>query len=178
MRVSSLCLGITALLPFTHSTATPSKNGLQIQTTSGLLQGFINSTAPNVRQFLGVPYAEPPTGPLRFLPPVTKTKAKGIVDATKFGASCMQQFNNGKTIYTEQVPQFLINGATSEDCLFLHIWTPVLEKRRNDGNSKKGLPVFLYIPGGGFTGGGANSDYKLPHNWVERTREHIVIVMK
>lgn len=51
-------------------------------------------------------------------------------------------------------------------------------KKRRDERQKRGWPVLLYIPGGGFTSGGANSDYKLPHNWVERTREHIVIVMK
>lgn len=43
--------------------------GLIVNTTSGELQGTINSTSPNVRQFLGIPYAEPPVGRLRFQPP-------------------------------------------------------------------------------------------------------------
>jgi len=179
MRTSSLIIGLAALLPLSQSTATPAnKNGLVIKTTSGELHGFINSTTPSVRQFLGIRYAEPPVGALRFAPPKTKTKATGAIDATKFGASCMQQFSNGKTIYTEQVPQFLINGGNSEDCLFLNVWAPVVKQKRDGYETKKGLPVLLYIPGGGFTGGGANSDYKLPHNWIQRTQSHIVVIMK
>jgi len=64
--------------------------------------------------------------------------------------------------------------------LFLNVWAPVekgRKKRNGDERKKRGWPVLLYIPGGGFTSGGANSDYKLPHNWVERTRGHIVVIM-
>jgi carboxylesterase type B len=39
------------------------------------------------------------------------------------------------------------------------------------------LPVFIYIPGGGFTGGGANSLYKIPDQWISRTQSHIVVTM-
>lgn len=154
----------------------PSHNteGLVVQTSSGEVHGFINQTAPLVRQFLGVPYAEPPLGALRFAPPQTKTKG-GPISATAFAPSCMQQFSNSSTIYTAEVPQFLINGGQSEDCLYLHIWAPVPKK---DHPQKLALPVFLYIPGGGFTSGGANSLYKIPDKWIQRTQSHIVIVMK
>jgi carboxylesterase type B len=142
---------------------------LTVDTTSGAVHGFINDTAPAVRQFLGIPYAEPPLGSLRFAPPRPKT-AHGPIDATHFGNSCMQQFSTNPTIYTEEVPQFLINGGQSEDCLFAHIWAPL--------QTKKPLPVFVYIPGGGFVSGGANSLYKIPDKWIQKTQSHIVVVIK
>jgi carboxylesterase type B len=121
-----------------------------------------------------VPYAEPPLGSLRFAPPQSKSKG-GPISATTFAPSCMQQFSNTSTIYTAEVPQFLINGGQSEDCLYLHIWAPTLKK---DHPQELALPVFLYIPGGVFTSGGANSLYKIPDKWIQRTQSHIVIVMK
>jgi carboxylesterase type B len=142
---------------------------LTVKTTSGTIHGFINDTAPAVRQFFGIPYAEPPLGSLRFAPPEPKT-SKGPIDATRFGNSCMQQFSTSPTIYTEEVPQFLINGGQSEDCLFANIWAPV--------KITDPLPVFVYIPGGGFTSGGANSLHKIPDKWIQRTQSHIVVVIK
>jgi carboxylesterase type B len=130
---------------------------LTITTTSGPIHGFINSTAPLVRQFLSIPYAEPPLASLRFAPPQSKSPG-GPIDATRFGPSCMQQSSNNPTIYTEQVPQFLINGGQSEDCLFLNIWAPV--------QNTKPLPVFVYISGGGFTSGGLDSLYKIFDKWI------------
>jgi carboxylesterase type B len=146
-------------------------NGLLIRTTSGEIHGFVNETAPQVRQFLGIPYAEPPLGALRFAPPKTKSKS-GPIKATAFAPSCMQQYSNQSTIYTVQVPQFLINGGQSEDCLYLNVWAPALQ------NSKRKLPVFFYIPGGGFTSGGADSLYKIPDKWIQRTQSHIVVILK
>ncbi|OJJ38084.1 hypothetical protein ASPWEDRAFT_734215 [Aspergillus wentii DTO 134E9] len=150
------------------ATSSPVKNGLTIQTTSGQVHGFINQTAPLVRQFLGIPYAEPPTGERRFLPPVER-EDRGSIKATAFAPSCMQQESNSSTIYTEQVSQFLINGGQSEDCLYLNIWAPA--------TSSKKLPVFVYIPGGGFTSGGADSLYKIPDKWIQRTQSHIVVAL-
>jgi carboxylesterase type B len=173
MHYPFLLLCIVSILPTSLcGSLKDDSNGLVVRTTSGEVHGFINKTTPLVRQFLGVPYAEPPVGDLRFAPPQNKAKG-GVIKATEFGPSCMQQFGNSSTIYTAQVPQFLINGGQSEDCLYLHIWAPVLKK-----HSPKNLPVLLYIPGGGFTSGGSNSVYKLPHNWVQRTQSHIVVVMK
>jgi carboxylesterase type B len=149
-------------------------DGLIVQTTSGEVHGFINQSAPLVRQFLGVPYAEPPVGNLRFAPPETKANG-GVINATAFAPVCMQQFSNSSTIYTAQVPQFLVNGGASEDCLYLHIWAPAL---KTESPQEQALPVFLYIPGGGFTSGGANSLYKIPDKWIQRTQSHIVVVMK
>ncbi|KAG4440682.1 hypothetical protein IFR05_003828 [Cadophora sp. M221] len=164
----SLLVSIASLIPRSLCS-----DGLVVSTTSGEVHGFIDQSTPLVRKFLGVPYAEPPVGNLRFAPPQTKT-SDGVVNATDYGPSCIQQFSNSSTIYTAQVPQFLISGGQSEDCLYLHIWAPAL---KTEHPQELALPVFLYIPGGGFTGGGSNSIAKIPDRWIQRTQSHIVIVM-
>ncbi|KAH8657832.1 Alpha/Beta hydrolase protein [Xylariales sp. PMI_506] len=131
--LSTVAAGALALVPRTpHGSC---GDGLTVRTTSGELHGFVNSTAPNTRQFLGVPYAEPPLGSLRFQPPRRKQ-----------GSSAL------------------------DDCLYLNIYAPL---HPVEGS----LPVFIYIPGGGFTSGGANSLYKIPDQWISRTQAHIVITI-
>lgn len=164
MNLLSALVGLASLVCVRASTC---ETPLDVKTTSGEVVGFVNSTAPSVRQFLGVPYAEPPLGCLRFQPPVRKTHA-GRIQATTYAPSCMQRISNSPTVYTEYMPEFLINGGNSEDCLYLNVYAPAQSHK---------LPVFIYIPGGGFTGGGADSLYKIPDKWIERTQSHIVITM-
>ncbi|KAJ5814938.1 hypothetical protein N7474_006715 [Penicillium riverlandense] len=148
--------------------------GLLVETSSGPIQGFFNLTAPDVRQFLGIPFAEPPVGDLRFERPQRK-QSNGIVDAYTLPNSCMQQFDtSSSTIYTTYEKGFLISGSHSEDCLYLSIWAPRFE---NVQSQQRALPVLLYIPGGGFTSGGQASLYKIPDQWVQRTQSHIVVIM-
>lgn len=110
-------------------------DGLVIETTSGQLHGFINESTPDVRQWLGVPYAEPPLGHLRFSAPEAKKAEPGPVYTRDWQPSCMQQWGNSSSVYTEVVPQFLTYGSNSEDCLYLNIWAPAA------GKSKERLPV-------------------------------------
>lgn len=149
---------------------TASNDDLVVETTSGQIRGFINATTPDVRQFLGVPYAEPPIGDLRFAPPQNKTKGAAI-SATALPASCMQQATNRSSIYNNVVPEFMISGGQSEDCLYLSIWAPATK-------TNESLPVFVYIPGGGYTSGGQNSLYKIPDQWIQKSQSHIMVVMK
>jgi carboxylesterase type B len=124
---------------------------------------------------LGIPFAEPPVGDLRFARP-QKKKPNGRVDAYALPNSCMQQFNtSSSTIYTTYESGFLISGGNSEDCLYLSVWAPRLETVQSQ---QRPLPVLLYIPGGGFTSGGQASLYKIPDQWVQRTQSHIVVIMK
>lgn len=168
-------LAALIFVSLTRPSSASSFDGLTVNTTSGQLQGFVNQTSPDVRQFLGIPYAQPPVGLLRFAPPQDAIPSQQTIDATALPNSCMQQFSNGSTIYTAYETEFLISGGQSEDCLYLSIWTPSVA-----GIDAKGspLPVFLYIPGGGFTSGGQNSMYKIPDKWVQKTQSHIVVVMK
>ena len=99
-----------------------------VHTPLGNLRGTVEN---NVRVFRGVPFAEPPVGDRRFRAPVPKQGWTGVRDAVQFAAEAWQP-------QTPTVPK-------SEDCLYLNIWAP----ERVD----KPLPVFVYIHGGGFTGG-------------------------
>jgi para-nitrobenzyl esterase len=89
--------------------------------------------------YLGVPYAEPPVGPLRWQPPVP-VQAHG--PATAFGPSAPQLTGP----FTGLVPGMAV-GTTSEDCLTLNVWVP-------DG--AEGLPVMVWIHGGAFQIGGSS----------------------
>jgi carboxylesterase type B len=172
--LATLCIFKAFAAPSSHGSSTHNSE-LIVETSSGSIHGFINHTAPDVRQFLGVPFAEPPVENLRFAKP-EKKKPTGLVKALKLPNSCMQQFNpNSSTIYTAYETGFLISGGNSEDCLYLSIWAPRLENTRLQ---QRPLPVLLYIPGGGFTSGGQASLYKIPDQWVQRTQSHIVVIMK
>ena len=90
--------------------------------------------------FLGLPFAAPPTGDLRWRPPRPPAAWQGVRDATRFGPSCPQPANPA------------LSGPTSEDCLYLNVYTPAL------GSDEGGLPVLIWIHGGRFTLG-AGRDY-------------------
>ena len=94
-----------------------------------------------VDSFLGIRFAAPPVGPLRFMAPVPVAPA-GLIDATSFGPAAVQFPGMGT------VPGDVTPATMDEDCLFLNVWTP----------SEPGPhPVFVWFYGGGFLGG-ATSD--------------------
>ncbi|HUV69198.1 MAG TPA: carboxylesterase family protein [Terracidiphilus sp.] len=105
------------------ASATP----VTVRTPNGALRG---EQSDGVNVFRGVPFAEPPVGPLRFRPPVKAKRWTGERDATRFAAAPMQ----GGLPAVEK----------SEDCLYLNIWAP---------QGKGPFPVYVWIHGGGFTGG-------------------------
>jgi para-nitrobenzyl esterase len=92
--------------------------------------------------FKGIPFAQPPVGQLRWRPPARIKPWTGERDTTSFGAPCAQNAN-GRVL--EQ---------SSEDCLFLNVWTPQWPARNK-------MPVMFWIHGGGNyagTASGANFD--------------------
>jgi len=117
----------------TYVTFTPSQQSLSSQ---------INSiTLPTIEAYLGVPYATPPVGSLRFMPPVTPTHWRGTRLANKLSPVCPQRIPLSKLImnnsteslkrmplqrfeYMRKLIPLLKNQ--SEDCLYLNIYTPVL----------------------------------------------------
>ncbi|TLD08891.1 uncharacterized protein PgNI_07815 [Pyricularia grisea] len=140
------------------------------------ITGTIDPSTPSVRQFLGIPYAQPPLGSLRFSAPRALTSPQGDVDATSVPPSCMQYLSSNAGFYTREVLQFNlgglnVTGPVSEDCLTLSVWTPESAKAGAD------LPVMIYVYGGGFQTGGVDVPYQLPPKWVERTGSHVVVVM-
>ena len=75
----------------------------------GRLEGEIDGES---RRFLGIPYAAPPVGPLRWKAPEPNQPWEGVRDATEFGAACAQP------------PSLQAEASENEDCLYLNVWTP------------------------------------------------------
>jgi len=95
-----------------------------------------------VKAFLGLPYAAPPVGVLRWRTPQPPARWKDERDATRFRAHCAQ----GK-VFEDMIFQ---DGEGSEDCLFLNVYAPASAK------SKSKLPVMFWIHGGGYSGGASS----------------------
>jgi para-nitrobenzyl esterase len=106
-----------------------------VDTTHGRVAGYVDSSGLNV--FLGIPYAEPPAGRLRFAPPQPVSSWPYVRPAYRFGPTCPQ-------VKDEYEPSSLL--FQDEDCLSLNIWTPGIDTRNR--------PVMVYIHGGGFVNGG------------------------
>lgn len=106
-----------------------------VETTQGRVAGYMDGNGLEV--FLGIPYAEPPVGPLRFAPPKPAMPWTYVRSAYRFGPTCPQ-------VKDEYEPSSLL--YQDEDCLTLNIWTPGTDARRR--------PVMIYIHGGGFVNGG------------------------
>jgi para-nitrobenzyl esterase len=92
-----------------------------------------------VKAFLGLPYAAPPVGELRWKAPQPPLPWKGERDATTFGAHCAQVHMWDDIAFEDSGP--------SEDCLFLNVYAPA------DANPKNKLPVMFWIHGGGYKAG-------------------------
>jgi para-nitrobenzyl esterase len=112
-----------------------------VKTANGLLQG---TQLSGISMFKGVPYAQPPTGDLRWKEPQPVKNWEGTRRADHFSARAMQL-----PIYSDM--NFRSAGV-SEDCLYLNIWTPAK-------TGKEELPVLVYFYGGGLKAGDG-SEYR------------------
>ncbi|WYZ44121.1 hypothetical protein EsH8_VII_000557 [Colletotrichum jinshuiense] len=109
--------------------------GQAIETSSGRIIGHAASNATEVSEYLGIPFAQPPVGSLRFQPPV-QYKGTSIINAAAFGLACTQA---SAGIGNGGAPQ-------GEDCLTLNIWT-----KPQTGERKKAILVWVY--GGAYANG-------------------------
>jgi para-nitrobenzyl esterase len=110
-----------------------------------------------MNEFLGIRYAQAPVGDLRWRPPQRPERVIGIQDATQFGNHCPQPAS----------PFGL--ASTTEDCLFLNVFTPVRHSpagRDEDRDHVSRLPVMLWIHGGALVVG-ESDDYN-PQRLVEQ----------
>jgi para-nitrobenzyl esterase len=109
--------------------------GPKVSAPAGTVRGAIDG---GVRVFKGIPYAQPPVGPLRWKAPLPLPPWKGERDATEFGAACYQPPPRLSNIYAgNPVP-------LSEDCLTLNVWSPP---------DARNAPVFFWIYGGSLQSG-------------------------
>lgn len=176
---SSIFYIVAVLACWGQAAPHPHGDSLKVSTSSGHVTGVIEDSNPHVRQFLGIPFAQPPVNTLRFEPPQPLSQPDANIDATQLPVSCMQYLTNqGNSLYVRDVLQFNLEGlnttgAISEDCLTLSVWAPT--NAPNTRHHQQGLPVLIFIYGGGFSTGGENVPYQLPPQWVERTQDHIVV---
>ncbi|KAM7191212.1 acetylcholinesterase [Naviculisporaceae sp. PSN 640] len=168
MRIS----GSSLLLALTPAGST-SAGSLKVKTTSGTYTGLIDSTsAPDVNQWLGIPYAQPPIGTLRFMPPEPAPDYGNSLTAQSYKPVCFQNSGAKSSIYWQLIPEFLNRDEESEDCLYLNIWAP---RQPRDLNEVKKVPVIIWVVGGGFKEGGGHALYQVPDQWVQRMQTHIVV---
>lgn len=116
-----------------------------VTTKTGRVRGLsLPVLGGTVTAFLGIPYAQPPLGKLRFKKPQPLSKWPGIHNATKYASSCYQ-------IIDQTFPGFQgsemwnPNTNLSEDCLYLNVWVPAPKP--------KNATVMVWVYGGGFQTG-------------------------
>lgn len=113
---------------------------VQIAIENGVIEGF-HDVNHQLKLFLGVPFAKPPVGALRWIAPQPMDNWKGVRMTKKFGPRPVQT-----NVFGDMISR---SDGISEDCLYLNVWTPM---RYN----KKDLPVLVYFYGGGFVAGDAS----------------------
>ena len=116
------------------------QEGTLIHLADGDVQGEVNG---ETRQFLGIPYAAPPVGALRWRPPAPAIPWQGVLQANAFAPACAQ-------LASVQGP-----ASDREDCLYLNVWTP------NPAPAKP-RPVMVWFPGGGNQNGSAGDPVPFP----------------
>ncbi|WDF75146.1 carboxylesterase/lipase family protein [Novosphingobium sp. KACC 22771] len=117
--------------------------GPTVQVAQGKVEGIVKD---GVEAYRAIPYAQAPEGNLRWRAPEPAQSWPGVRDASRAGPACYQA--DGGAGWGPYTAEFIAPGPFAEDCLTANIWTPARKTGR--------LPVFVFIHGGGFGGGGAN----------------------
>ena len=104
----------------------------------GTVVGTTFFVSQTIEEFLGIPFAAPPTGANRYKPPVPAPTGSAVISANNYQSGCVQT-GTGE-----------LGSDESEDCLYLNVF------RTQGTTSGSNLPVAVYIHGGSFNGGGSN----------------------
>ncbi|XP_075211790.1 venom carboxylesterase-6-like [Lycorma delicatula] len=137
------------------------EKGPVINTPQGDIKGTWKSTinGRKIQAFMGIPYAKPPVGPLRFKNPEPFGTWSSVRDGTADPPVCPQ---TGKGVGSPEP----ITG--NEDCLYLNVYTP-------DASKESKYPVMLFLHGGGFLSGGCLSDIYGPDMLLDKDIVLVVI---
>ncbi|XP_045613364.1 carboxylic ester hydrolase [Procambarus clarkii] len=137
-----------------------------VETQEGLVSGLLEESTKGklFHSYLGIPFAKPPVGSLRFKDPVPGERWEGVLEGTTMPTICPQL--DMMAVMTSEMPE---SGGIvgDEDCLYLNVFTP------KPGEPEAGLPVMVFIHGGGFFGGGAQD--QLPHVLLNRQVVLVII---
>lgn len=109
-----------------------------VRTTAGAVRGYRDE---GVETFLGVPYAAPPVGALRYRKPQRHPGWEGVRPAVAFGDAPVQPVFDDPS-----QKRYGVFEDSSEDCLVLNVWTPAADPAAR-------LPVIVFLHGGGYIGG-------------------------
>ena len=127
------------------SSDSPSPDGQAVHATNyvAVESGLVTSAPNDVRSYLGIPFAAPPVGDLRWKPPQPVRRWDGAKPADKPGAACMQPPRGPRGIFPDPFEE------KHEDCLYLNVWTMARE-----GDDQ---PVMVWFHGGGWNSGSGMS---------------------
>ncbi|KAI9708565.1 MAG: hypothetical protein M1828_002702 [Chrysothrix sp. TS-e1954] len=145
--------------------------GNAVNTTSGRVTGHRAHNATQVSEYLGIPFAQPPVGDLRFAPPVRYT-GTGDISGDSYGHDCPSSSSSVPSFLSPNVYNLLsqlgqVGDDQQEDCLYVNVWS-----KPQSGTASK--PVLVWIYGGGFNTGGTNSSAYSGQFWADT--EDVVFV--
>ncbi|XP_072551272.1 fatty acyl-CoA hydrolase precursor, medium chain-like [Salminus brasiliensis] len=108
----------------------------------------VKGSEKTVEQYLGIPFAQPPVGPLRLAAPKAAEPWEGERDGTQHPSVCLQDLDILESVSKIMALSFTV-PTVSEDCLYLNVYTP------SQRSTSEKLPVMFWIHGGGLYMGGA-----------------------
>ncbi|XP_044307842.1 cholinesterase-like [Varanus komodoensis] len=125
-----------------------SEDDLVLVTSTGPIRGKrVLTGSGSVTAYLGIPYAEPPVGKLRFQKPHPHQPWSHVLETTQYGHPCLQR----DTFSYPALDIWVANASNAEDCLFLNVWVP-------HPRPSMPVPILAWIHGGGFMTGAASMD--------------------
>lgn len=139
-----------------------------VPVTGGAVRGYL--AAPGA-VFKGIPYAAPPVGPWRWREPQPVAPWRGVRDATRYSAACVQNPIGTGVFIAPLASRYGVRYATprwelSEDCLYLNVWTP-------EWPAKQSHAVMLWIHGGSNRIGSGNEP---AYDGAELARRGVLVV--